>query len=143
MVCALTLFISISISKRRWSRIPTFVPAGGWGAVCVDARSRYAWRGMLLESSGLRLVTAKGMTVGTLSWRDIAETDVGAVTVANTVVSHVGLILTLKTGRTLQFLFPSPTTMMTYPSGLALRAASEIDRRRGAAIPSDFVWPQE
>lgn len=100
-----------------------------WAAACVDPRRPRAWRVLVIDAAGLRLLGVRGGEVRCFPWADVRGAVAADLRTAGAVVSHRGLQVELTDGSTTGFLFPSRTTLR-YPAELVDRARYEVARHR-------------
>ena len=124
------IWVTVRLYNRRIGRVLRGLPAGAWGAPCVDPRAERAWRALTADDAGVHLLKSNGTTAWTWSWSRIATVDLGRTRIG--AVFRTGVILHLRDGSDVGLLMPSRNTLR-YPRLLAERAVTQLRSRQPAA----------
>jgi hypothetical protein len=113
--------------RRRVGSAARLAGPGAWVAACVDPTDPRAWRALVIDGTGVHLWRTGGREEHVWPWPAISGAGRGAVRPIASAVAHQGLSLRLTDGSSVQFLFPSRSTLR-YPPELLARAVQELAR---------------
>jgi hypothetical protein len=113
---------------RRWvGSAARLAGPGAWVAACVDPTNPRAWRALVIDGAGVHLWRTGGREVNAWPWPTISGAVAGPVRPFASAIAHEGLRLGLTDGSSVEFLFPSHSTLR-YPPELLQRARQELAR---------------
>ena len=129
LVVVVFLFATvIPLYNRRADDIAKLSPPGAWAHTCVDPTAPRAWRAVIVDDIGLRIVGSRGRPVHAWPWTQITSASLGPVMPAGAVIEHKGLVLHLTTGTNVGLLLPSRSTL-SYPSEILSEALTQVHAR--------------
>ncbi len=130
LAMALTFVVlagSLALYWRRQGRIRRLAGPDGWATACVDPNNPRAWRALVIDAAGLHLEKSNGREENSWTWSTIQRATTGPVRPLASAVSHTGLHVALNNGTSVEFLFPSHSTLR-YPPELLQRVLHEMGR---------------
>ena len=127
LVVALIMAGTLGVYRRRVRAAGRLAGPGASAAPCVDPANPRAWRALVIDGAGIHLRRTSGHEVNAWPWSTISDAGTGPVRPFAAAIAHQGLHLGLTDGSSVEFLFPSRSTLR-YPPEVLDRVMQELAR---------------
>jgi len=118
-VVALTLVTAPRLYWRRVARAAQLAGPGAWVTGCLDPTNPRARRVLVVDGAGVHLWRTSGRELKVWAWPTIAHAARGPVRPFSSLITYQGAHLSLVDGSSVEFLFPSGSTLRYPPEPLA------------------------
>ena len=127
---AVVALVLITAPRLYWSRVrraALLAGPGAWVTGCLDPTNPRARRVLVIDGAGVHLWRTSGRELNVWAWPTITSAAPGPVRPFASVITYQGVHLDLADGSSVEFLFPSRSTLR-YPPEPLRRALQELAR---------------